>query len=96
MQEMRKILIGFGLAVVLTALPFAAVAGQLVPRNATLWMIAIAAVVQILVHLHFFLGIGFTGPHRERLSSLIFACVLIFIMVGGTLWVMGNLYQRMM
>ncbi|MEM7091210.1 MAG: cytochrome o ubiquinol oxidase subunit IV [Pseudomonadota bacterium] len=96
MRELPTILIGFALAVLLTALPFAAVAGQWLPRGATIWLIAVAAVVQIIIHLHFFLGVGFTGKHRERITSLLFACVLMFVMVGGTLWVMGNLYWRMM
>ncbi len=96
MREMSTIVIGFGLAVILTALPFGAVIGQWLPREGTLWLIAIAAVLQIMVHLHFFLGVGFSGKHRERLSSLLFACVLMLIMVGGTLWVMTNLYWRMM
>ncbi|MEM8630028.1 MAG: cytochrome o ubiquinol oxidase subunit IV [Pseudomonadota bacterium] len=96
MERLQAIFIGFGLAVVLTVLPFAAVLGKWLPRDATLWLIAIAAVVQIGVHLHFFLGVGFTRKHRERLVTLLFAGVLLFFMVGGTLWVMGNLYWRMM
>ncbi|WP_164658939.1 cytochrome o ubiquinol oxidase subunit IV [Tropicibacter sp. Alg240-R139] len=96
MREMPTIVIGFCLAVILTALPFAVVIGQWLPRESTLWLIAVAAVLQIMVHLHFFLGVGFSSKHRERLTSLLFACVLMFIMVGGTLWVMTNLYWRMM
>lgn len=96
MREMHHILTGFALAAILTALPFAAVYGQWFSRGATLWLIALAAVIQIVVHLHFFLGVGFAGKHRERITSLLFACVLMFIMVGGTLWVMSNLNWRMM
>lgn len=96
MREMQTIVIGFCLAVLLTALPFAAIIGQWLPREGLLWLITIAAALQIMVHLHFFLGVGFSSKHRERLTSLLFACVLMFIMVGGTLWVMTNLYWRMM
>lgn len=96
MRERNTILTGFALAVILTVIPFAAVYGGWLSRSATLWLIAVAAVVQIGVHLHFFLGIGFSGKHRERVSALLFASVLMFIMVGGTLWVMNNLYVRMM
>ena len=96
MERMPAILTGFGLAVVLTILPFGAVAGHWLPRGTTLWLIAVAAILQIAVHLHFFLGIGLSGQHRERRITLLFACVLMFIMVGGTLWVMNNLYGRMM
>lgn len=96
MNERVSILIGFCLAVVLTAVPFLTVAWNLLPRQAALWLIAVAAVVQIFVHLHFFLGIRFSGTHRDRLISLLFASVLLIIMVGGSLWVMGNLNWRMM
>ncbi|MEM7074981.1 MAG: cytochrome o ubiquinol oxidase subunit IV [Pseudomonadota bacterium] len=95
MHEKSSIWIGFALAVFLTALPFAAVAGQWLAREATLWLIALAAIVQIAVHLHFFLGIGFHRKHRERAISLLFASVLLIIMVGGTIWVISNLYLRM-
>jgi cytochrome o ubiquinol oxidase operon protein cyoD len=53
-------------------------------------------VVQILVHLAFFLHIDFKTTPRENLVALAFALVLIFIMVGGSLWIMFDLYHRMM
>ncbi len=98
MHGMRNTLIGFTLALVLTGIPFALVAAKTLPREATLWAVGICAVVQIVVHLRFFLGIG-TGSvehERGRGAALLFACVLLFIMVGGTVWVMGNLNWRMM
>lgn len=96
MHKKSAIWVGFALAVLLTVLPFAVVAGQWLPRTFTLWLIAGAAIAQIAVHLHFFLGIGFHRKHRERAISLAFACVLLFIMVGGTIWIMTSLYWRMM
>ncbi|TMV08453.1 cytochrome o ubiquinol oxidase subunit IV [Ruegeria sediminis] len=96
MQGLRPILIGFALAVVLTVLPFGLVATRLLPRDMTLWLVGVAAVTQIMVHLRFFLGIRLGSGDRERNGALIFAFVLLFIMVGGTLWVMGNLNYRMM
>ena len=58
-------------------------------------IIAIAAVLQILVHLHFFLHINFTTTPKENLMAIAFTAVLIFLMVGGSLWIMIDLHQRM-
>ncbi len=95
-RSIRPYLIGLGLALILTAIPFALVATHALTRLTTLVIIAIAAVIQILVHLGFFLHIGFRPAQRENLIAMAFAAVLIVFMVGGTLWIMFDLYYRMM
>jgi cytochrome o ubiquinol oxidase operon protein cyoD len=94
-RTVKPYLIGLALAVTLTAIPFALVATGALSKGATLGVIVAAALTQIVVHLRFFLHIGSRTP-RENLIALAFACVLIFIMVGGTLWIMFDLYHRMM
>lgn len=93
--SLRNYLIGFVLAVVLTAIPFWLVASHALPPQRTLLIIGIAAVLQVLVHLRFFLHINFTTTPRENVLALAFTCVLIFIMVGGSFWIMFDLHQRM-
>lgn len=88
-------LIGFVLAVILTAVPFWLVYTHALPPGRIMVIIAIAAVLQILVHLRFFLHVNFTTTPRENLLALGFTAVLIFLMVGGSLWIMIDLHQRM-
>nr|PZN83031.1 MAG: cytochrome o ubiquinol oxidase subunit IV [Pseudomonadota bacterium] len=95
-RNTRPYLIGLGLAVLLTAIPFALVATGALPRTTTLIIIAVAAVLQILVHLRFFLHIGLRSTPFENLAALVFAGILIVFMVGGTLWIMFDLHHRMM
>ena len=95
-RTLKPYLIGLTLAVILTAIPFGLVATGALPRQTTLITIAAAAVLQILVHLTFFLHIDLKTTPRENLVALAFALVLIFIMVGGSLWIMFDLYHRMM
>ena len=95
-RTLKPYLIGLALAVVLTAIPFALVATGVLPRQTTLVIIAVFAIMQISVHLTFFLHIDFKTTPRENLVALAFALVLIFIMVGGSLWIMFDLYNRMM
>lgn len=95
-RTLKPYLIGLVLAVILTAIPFALVATGALPRETALVVIAALAVVQILVHLRFFLHIDLKTTPRENLVALAFAVVLICIMVGGSLWIMFDLYHRMM
>ena len=88
-------LIGFVLAVILTAIPFWLVYTHTLPPARIMLIIAIAAVLQILVHLHFFLHINFTTTPKENLLALAFTAVLLFLMVGGSFWVMLDLHQPM-
>ncbi|MCY6380907.1 cytochrome o ubiquinol oxidase subunit IV [Hoeflea prorocentri] len=92
----RSYLTGFILALILTAIPFALVWTGAMAVGTTLVIIAIAAVVQMLVHMYFFLHLNLRTTPRENLLALAFAAVLIFIMVGGSLWIMFDLHHRMM
>jgi len=92
----RSYVIGFALAVVLTAIPFAIVAFGLMPAFPALVVIAVLAVIQVFVHLFYFLHLNPRTAPRENLLALAFAAVLIFIMIGGSLWIMFDLNYRMM
>lgn len=93
--SLRNYLIGFVLAVVLSVIPFWLVATHVLPPQRTLLVIGIAAVLQVLVHLRFFLHINFTTTPKENVLALVFTALLIFIMVGGSFWIMFDLHQRM-
>jgi cytochrome o ubiquinol oxidase operon protein cyoD len=88
-------LIGFVLAVVLSVIPFWLVATHALPPRHTLLVIGIAAVLQVLVHLRFFLHIDFATTPKENILALVFTAILIFIMVGGSFWIMFDLHTRM-
>ena len=92
---LRTYLIGFVLAVVLTAIPFYVVITHALPPQRALMLIAGAALLQVLVHLRFFLHLNFTSTPRENLLAIVFTAVRIFIMVGGSFWIMFDLHQRM-
>jgi cytochrome o ubiquinol oxidase operon protein cyoD len=92
---LRSYLVGFVLAVVLTAIPFYLVATHALPPLRVMYVIAAAAVLQILIHLRFFLHLNFTTTPRENLLAIAFTAVLLFLMVGGSLWIMIDLHSRM-
>jgi cytochrome o ubiquinol oxidase subunit IV len=92
---LKSYVTGFLLALILTAIPFALVAAGPLTRPATLGIIAVAAILQILVHLRFFLHLDLTSTPRENLLAILFTAILIVIMVGGSFWIMLDLQNRM-
>lgn len=95
-RELRSYLIGLALALILTAVPFGVVAWAGWPTGAALWLIAVFAMVQIVVHFRFFLHIDLSRQKREDLQLILFTGLLLAIMAGGTIWIMASLYSRMM
>ena len=53
------------------------------------------ALVQLVVHLRFFLHIDLSHQKREDLQLILFSVLLLAIMALGTIWIMGNLATRM-
>ena len=91
----RSYLTGLVLALVLTVIPFGAVYYRLLPTSATLAIIAAAAIIQILVHLRYFLRLDLSRTPGDVLLVLLYASILILVMVGGSFWIMFDLHHRM-
>jgi cytochrome o ubiquinol oxidase operon protein cyoD len=89
-------MVGFVMAVILTAIPFIMVGFKLASASTTLIVISVLALIQVVVHLHYFLHLDFKDTPRENLVTLAFTAVLIVIMIGGSLWIMFDLHARMM
>ncbi|REC95600.1 cytochrome o ubiquinol oxidase subunit IV [Kushneria indalinina] len=94
--EQRSYLWGFGLALVLTLIPFGLVAFADVERM-TLWLtIGGCALAQVIVHLRFFMHITLAKNKREDLLLVLFTVLILVILCGGTLWILFDLYKRML
>lgn len=90
-------MIGFMASVILTAIPFWLVMGDVLPsRNATIVVILGFALVQIIVHMIYFLHMNFQSEGGWTMLSLIFTVVLLFITLAGSLWVMYHMNVNMM
>lgn len=94
--ERRGYAWGFFLALVLTLIPFGLAAYSQIEPLTLYVIIAICAVVQIVVHFRFFLHITLAKNKREDLQLILFTILILTILVGGTLWILFNLYYRMM
>jgi cytochrome o ubiquinol oxidase operon protein cyoD len=92
-KEFRHYLIGFVLATILTIIPFTFVAT--VGGKITFFVLILCAILQLIVHLRYFLHLSFKGQQREDLQLVMFTGLILLIMIGGSVWVLGDLYNRM-
>jgi len=88
---------GFVLAVVLTTIPFWLVMAKVFANpTVTTFVILGFAIVQIYVHMVFFLHMTSKAEGGWTWMSLIFTLVLVVITLSGSLWITYNLKANMM
>ncbi len=90
-------LLGFVLSVVLTAIPFWLVMSGVLPSKQVTGLIIMAfAIVQIVVHMVYFLHMNTASENGWTMMALIFTIVMVVIALSGSLWVMHQLNTNMM
>ncbi|MFM2482338.1 cytochrome o ubiquinol oxidase subunit IV [Celerinatantimonas sp. YJH-8] len=95
--SVKSYLTGFVLAVILTVIPFYLVMNLSMSKVATLYTIFAFAVVQIVVHLKYFLHLNFaTETGRLNTFSFLFSAIVIGLVVGLSLWIIYSANNLMM
>ena len=89
-------LIGLGLAVLLTATSFFVAGTDLVWQPSIPVAIIVLAIAQMGVHLVFFLHITTGADNTNNVMALAFGLLIVFLVIGGSLWIMANLNHNMM
>jgi cytochrome o ubiquinol oxidase operon protein cyoD len=88
--------VGLALALLLTATSFFIAGTDLVWQPSIPVAIIVLAIAQMGVHLVFFLHIT-TGPdNTNNVLALAFGLLVVFLVVGGSIWIMGHLNQNML
>jgi cytochrome o ubiquinol oxidase subunit IV len=88
--------VGLGLAILLTATSFFIAGTDLVWQPSIPVAIVVLAIAQMGVHLVFFLHIT-TGPdNTNNVLALAFGLLIVFLVIGGSLWIMSNLSNNML
>jgi cytochrome o ubiquinol oxidase operon protein cyoD len=89
-------LVGFALAILLTATSFFIAGTDLVWTPSIPVALVVLAVAQMGVHLVFFLHIT-TGPdNTNNVMALAFGVLIVVLLMAGSLWIMANLNHNMM
>ncbi len=99
---METYVAGFVLSLVFTLVAYLLVRDHLKNNHlhpsdtAMMISLAVLALSQLLVQLRFFLHLGRETKPRWNLLVFFFMLLTVFIIVGGSLWIMHNLSYRMM
>ena len=93
----KSYVIGFILSVILTVIPCGLLMfpNTLTP-SVVLTIILVLAVVQILVHLVYFLHMNSSSEQSWNVMAFVFTVLIIAIVVIGSLWIMFHLNHNMM
>ena len=95
--SLRSYVTGFVLSVILTAIPFWLVMGKVFNNSSTTALVIMAfAVVQIVVHMVYFLHMNARSEGGWTMLALIFTVLLVVITLAGSIWVMYHLNHNMM
>jgi cytochrome o ubiquinol oxidase operon protein cyoD len=87
---------GLGLAIVAT------IASFVVAQTTLLWPpgipvgLIVLAFAQIGVHLVFFLHLGSGSENTNNILALAFGALIVFLVIGGSIWIIANLNENMM
>ncbi|TPE53324.1 cytochrome o ubiquinol oxidase subunit IV [Maribrevibacterium harenarium] len=79
--------VGFILSVILTVIPFWAVMTGSFDRATTVAILVVTAIVQIVVHLKYFLHLNFSKEGKLDTFSFLFTALVIVMVVGLSIWI---------
>ena len=88
--------IGFILSVILTIIPFGLVMYPTLPKATTLAIVLLFAVIQVVVHLYYFLHLDRSQAQRNNVIAFVFTAIVILLLVGLSLWIMFSIHTYMM
>jgi cytochrome o ubiquinol oxidase operon protein cyoD len=89
-------LIGLALSILLTATSIFVAGTDLVWQPSIPVALCVLAIAQMGVHLVFFLHIT-TGPdNTNNVLALAFGLLIVFLVVGGSIWIMDHMNHNMM
>ena len=94
--SVKSYMTGLVLSLSLTSMPFWMVLVGSPSHAMVLGTVVGMAVVQIFVHLIYFLHMNTSSEERWNLVALVFTVLIIAIVVVGSLWIMYNLNINMM
>jgi cytochrome o ubiquinol oxidase operon protein cyoD len=93
----KTYLIGFGLSLLCTMVAYLLTVNHALSRNwALAIVIATLAIIQAVTQLTLFLHLGKEAKPKLKLTVFAFMLMVVLILIGGSIWIMHNLNNRMM
>jgi len=96
MSETIAYVIGLALALVLTGVSFWVASTSLLWGPGVAVGLVVLAIAQMGVHLVFFLHITSGPDNTNNVLALAFGVLIVFLVMIGTIWIMGHMDANMM
>ncbi|WP_254446088.1 cytochrome o ubiquinol/quinol oxidase subunit IV [Ruegeria sp. HKCCD7255] len=94
-RERRRYVIGYGGSLLLTLVVFGIAYVFGIEKRGVYMTIGLLGLAQLVVQLVYFLHIDRRRSSREDLDLILFSTLVLLIIIGGTVWILGNLAVRM-
>lgn len=94
--KFKPVFIGFVLSLIFLVISYFIVARYGLRDWGFYLLIFVFALLQAGVQLAYFFHIGLEAKPRWNLMIFLFMCLIIFIIIGGSLWIMYNLNYNVM
>ncbi len=94
-RERRRYVIGYGGSLLLTLVVFVIAYHFGIETPSVYMTIGLLGLAQLVVQLIYFLHIDRRRSSREDLDLVLFSTLVLLIIIGGTVWILGNLAMRM-
>lgn len=91
LKTLKSYLIGFAGSIILTLIAFYLSAAHILTGNLLYTVLIILAVIQLFVQSTFFLRLNASPEGRWDLMPFLFTCLVLLVIVIGSLWIMNNL-----
>ncbi len=95
-EGIQGYLMGFVLAALLTVASFLMLHTNLIWSPGIAVALVVLAIAQIGVHLVFFLHLTTAPDNTNNVLALAFGILIVVLIIGGSIWIMNHLDERMM
>ena len=95
-SETLSYVIGLGLALLLTGVAFWVASTSILWGPGVAVGLVVLAIAQMGVHLVFFLHITSGPDNTNNVLALAFGVLIVFLVMIGTIWIMGHMDANMM
>jgi cytochrome o ubiquinol oxidase subunit IV len=95
-DEVLAYLTGFALSVLLTVASFYILHTNLIWGPGIAVALVVLAIAQIGVQLVFFLHLTTAPDNTNNAMALAFGVLIVLLIIGGSIWIMDHLNERMM
>ena len=93
---LKKYIIGFSSSLVITLCAYLLTRADMFSKPVMVGLLAALALTQFIIQLIYFLHVGKEFSPRLKQLVMFFMIIVVFILVGGSIWIMNSLNSRMM